>query len=113
MGANWFEVYEEGHSPMDAFIKARREASIEFGCRGYTGTIAEKHRIREFNLPEGIDLQQLLGQVQMEDISGPNAYLVKRICNAVDDKWGPAGCIFIKDIDEDTKQWVFFGWASS
>ena len=96
MGANTFSVTAKGKTAKDAFTAAVEQAQYDYGHRGYTGSIAEKHAFVSIPLPAGKDA----------------AAYADELLNAgdprVDDKWGPAGCIACgKD------QYIFFGWASS
>jgi hypothetical protein len=41
-------------------------------------------------------------------------YLINEGDDRVDDKWGPAGCICVKEpTATEPGEWIFFGWASS
>jgi len=42
------------------------------------------------------------------------AYLIDEGDERVDDKWGPAGCLCVKEPENgEPGEWIFFGWASS
>ena len=96
MGAEVFFHTAIGKTPREAFEKAREEALYDYGHSGYSGTIAEKRNYTVIECPEGVS---------------PTAYADALISDGdkrVDDKWGPAGCIKVKD-----GAYLFFGWASS
>ena len=42
----------------------------------------------------------------MVDVDPATKAALRRAYDAIDDKWGPAGCV------ETDTEWVFFGWAS-
>lgn len=95
MGATTFFTRASGKTARDAFAAARSEAAYEYGHGGYTGSIAEKHSFTMLTVPVGTD---------------PRAFASKLIDDGdprVDDKWGPAGCVPLKD-----GEYLFFGWAS-
>ena len=95
MGGCDFGTKAKGRSAQDAFNTAVEEARYESGHGGYTGTIAEKHTFTLISVPEGQD---------------PVAFahgLVDKDDNRVSDKWGPAGCVKVKE-----GEWYFFGIAS-
>ena len=54
MGANTFFTRAKGNTAKDAFNAAVKEAQYEYGHRGYTGTIAEKHDFVMITCPKGI-----------------------------------------------------------
>lgn len=96
MGACDFYHTARGTNAKQAFINAREKAQWDHGHSGYTGTIAEKSEFVMISLPENTD---------------PIKYASDLIGNEdprIDDKWGPAGCIDLKD-----GSYLFFGWASS
>ena len=96
MGACDFMVESNGDGPQKAFNNAVDDALYDYGHNGYTGSIAEKSSFVMIDLPKGED---------------PFAYARDLIDNSddrIDDKWGPAGCIHVKD-----NTYLFFGWASS
>lgn len=98
MGATTFSQRAQGASAKEAFAQARDHASWEHGHGGYTGTIAEKHEFIMLPVPEGVD-------------QSTDWYEYDPDCphwQAVDDKWGPAGCFDLGD-----GHFLFFGWASS
>ena len=96
MGAQTFKQVGRGTTAKEAFSEAREEASYENGHGGYTGSLAEKGNFKEIHLPDGEDPFKFANK--LIDEGDPR----------IDDKWGPAGCVKIKD-----GEYLFFGWASS
>jgi len=96
MGADTFFNHAKGKTANEAFKSIVEDAQYEHGHGGYTGTIAEKGSFVMINLPKGQDAREYANKL-IED-NDPR----------VDDKWGPAGCIKVKD-----GEFLFFGWASS
>jgi hypothetical protein len=99
MGAQTFLVRSKGHDDniQKAFWAAQEEAAWEYGHGGYTGTLAEKYEWVEFDDVEPLPLEEARAKAESL-LDDPR----------VDDKWGPAGALRIKD-----GGWLFFGWASS
>lgn len=101
MGGCTFNDVVSGENARDAFNTVTEQARWENGHGGYTGTIAEK---RDFILMDVSDAKReelvKTGWVEWS----PDDPLWAR----VGDKWGPAGCIDLKD-----GRFLFFGWASS
>lgn len=95
MGGTTFTDTGRGATAQEAFTNACSEAQYEHGHGGYTGTIAEKHDFIEIPLPEGKDPFQFADE------------LIENDDPRVRDKWGPAGCVKVKD-----GEYLFFGWAS-
>lgn len=95
MGSTTFEVIVKGDTAEDAFAKSREIALMEYGNRGYTGTIAEKTSFLLIEAPEGVSADDYADE------------LIERCDPRIDDKWGTAGCIQIKP-----GEFLFFGWAS-
>jgi len=121
MGADTFITAFQGKTAQAAFGEAISQARYEYGHRGYTGTIAEKHDFIVIkDKPEDV-LKKYAGQLQswtMKDLVSEDATARARgIATAlldadderISDKWGPAGCIQV----EGTERFIFFGWASS
>lgn len=102
MGAEWFCHVAEGDSSKEAFLNAVEEAKYWNGHGGYTGTIAEKTSFGEIAVPEGLEPNDFVRLLEDPDEQK------KRGLGWLDDKWGPAGCIKVKE-----GQWAFFCWASS
>jgi len=110
MGATTFGVYVAGKDAKEAFERAVQRAQYERGHEGYSGTIAEKQ--------EFVIINESLPQM-----TGPNASklrdkLIESQDRRIDDKWGPAGAIRVKQnasVATGRKRlngWLFFGWAS-
>jgi len=97
MGAESFttESYHRDNA-MIAFRDAVEEALYDYGHRGYTGTIAEKHSFVMMPIIEGLTADQSINKYFEVDDS------------RIEDKWGPAGCI-----QDEEGGFIFFGWASS
>jgi hypothetical protein len=98
MGAYEFTTVGRGQSADQAFRQAGDAAAWEHGHGGYTGTIAEKNSFTVVSEPLPIPAARALAEQLIEEED-----------ERVDGKWGPAGCIPIRDSD----QFLFFGWASS
>jgi hypothetical protein len=96
MGAETFFTRAKGKTASDAFTAAREQALYEYGHRGYTGTIAEKHEFLTITPPPGLDPEEFASKLLDED--DPR----------ISDKWGPAGCVKLGE-----EKYLFFGWASS
>lgn len=96
MGAQDFTQGGSGKTAQLAFSAAVQEALHEYGHRGYTGSLAEKHEFVVIDLPDGADPHEYADKLIQEDDP--------RISN----KWGPAGAIHLGG-----EEWLFFGWASS
>lgn len=95
MGAVVFMNVGLGDTAKKAFDSLVYEARYQHGHGGYTGTIAEKNSFVMIPLAEGLDAFQYAEQ------------LIDDCDPRVDDKWGTAGCIHIKD-----DEYLFLGWAS-
>lgn len=138
MGAQTFYDEAAGSSATEAFANARERALYEYGHRGYTGTIAEKHdfemikdsgtevitrlreqiehgeeRLYEWEKPYWPQTRErLVKQVQQLEAKSSPAAIADALVSVSDprisDKWGPAGCIKL-----GPSRYLFFGWASS
>lgn len=86
MGAATFSRYADGADPDAAFDTARDDARHEHGHGGYSGTIAEKDGYLIITATP-IDLAQ--AQKLAAD-------LIDRADPRIDDKWGPAGAIAVR-----------------
>lgn len=112
MGATTFGVTGTGKTAHEAFLKAVEESRYDerYSYRdadddgenfddyeegGYSGTIAEKSSFVVISVPAGKDPLQYANKLL--DDGDPR----------VDDKWGPAGCVKLRE-----GVWYFFGWAS-
>ncbi len=101
MGASEFTVVGRGKTPQEAFDKVVKDAQYEHGHGGYTGTVAEK------------DTFTLIGTEEtLEDALAKAADLLDANDKRVADKWGPAGCIAVKEKGTAVTAYVFFGSAS-
>jgi hypothetical protein len=97
MGATTFEVCGKGKTAAEAFNILREEALHRYGHGGYTGSIAEKNKFREVFLPQEI----------VSNLKALNDKVYDLINTDFDDKYGPAGCIKLKE-----GEYYFFGWAA-
>lgn len=64
MGAWWFEDIAHGKTAGDAFVAAVEEARWENGHGGYTGTIAEKNGLLEFDLPARVTAAKVVAALR-------------------------------------------------
>ena len=96
MGASEFTHIAKGKTAREAFTSARESAQYNCGHSGYTGTIAEKDTFVKIEVPEGQNAREYAKQ------------LLEKDDERISDKWGPAGCIKVKE-----GEYLFFGWASS
>lgn len=101
MGATTFQTTARGETAAKAFSEAVQDARYEYGNRGYTGSIAEKH---DFVI---IPLPCPRKDMTLNDIDRFIDDLIDSADPRIDDKWGPAGCI-----DLGSGYYYFFGWAS-
>ena len=97
MGAEVFSCSAKGKDANEAFSVARSAALHAHGHNGYTGSIAEKSSFRLVPLHESVIKDKVLFFHKIQSL----------IDNQFDDKWGPAGCIELKE-----GEYYFFGWAS-
>lgn len=98
MGACNFIEHGRGKTPAEAFSAAVQHAQWKHGHVGYSGTLAEKHDFVVIPVPEG---EKLTPEHYAQALMDANDSRIR-------DKWGPAGCIHIKD-----DEYLFFGRASS
>jgi hypothetical protein len=85
MGAGTFSQYADGADPDTAFDAAREAAEHEHG-RGYTGTLAEKDGYVIITAtPTDLEEAETLA-ADLIDCNDPR----------IDDKWGPAGAIAVR-----------------
>ena len=94
MGSTTFIVHSSGASPAKAFTSAIEDAFWTYGRQGYTGSICEKTDFVMLEPPKDVKLYDWIEE-QFESNE------------AIDDKWGPAGCV-----QRTETEYVFFGWAS-
>ena len=95
MGADNFGCTGYGKTAREAFQNAREAAQHENGYEGYTGTIAEKDSFKMICVPQGREHMEYIDELFNNDD------------RRISDKWGPAGCIKIRD-----GEFCFFGYAS-
>ena len=96
MGGQTFTAKAKGKTAKDAFNDATARARHDYGHAGYTGSIAEKDSFVAIPVPAGVNPIDFAHDLLRND--DPR----------VSDKWGPAGCVRVKD-----NEFYFFGWASS
>jgi len=95
MGSQDFYHVETGKTAQEAFNNAHNDACYEHGHGGYTGTLAEKNDFIEIPVPGEKDPTEFAQE------------LIDNDDDRIVDKWGPAGCVKIKE-----GEYLFFGWAS-
>ena len=103
MGATNFYCKSKGTTAQEAFTNAVKLYQYENGHAGYTGTIAEK---------------TTFSMASSESLSSQDAFALANSVLDVkyNDKWGPAGCIQLLSTNpqhSESKEFLFFGWASS
>lgn len=91
MGANQFMVTSKGKTITEAFTAAVEDAKFEYGHRGYTGSIAEKDTFVEIKVPKGKKPYEYAKELLYKD--DPR----------IEDKWGPAGAILLRQTDRKTE----------
>jgi hypothetical protein len=111
MGSKTFMITSEGRTADEAFNSAVGEAQTAHGNEGYTGTIAEKQTFQKVGVrfsPEATTrLQKMLEADEAVD------RILDSDMNPFDDKWGPAGCMVLREPTQDKPgEYIFFGWAS-
>jgi hypothetical protein len=129
MGAATFGEVGEGADAETVFRALVKSAAYEHGHGGYTGTIAEKTKMRMVTPPAGITDEKaiirwadsLLKGETDEDGEGTGEF------GWVQDKWGPAACVELPAAPTPkltaarkkagkpapaTRRFYFFGWAS-
>ncbi|MFF0742133.1 hypothetical protein ACFYVL_17220 [Streptomyces sp. NPDC004111] len=101
MGA--IEFTEKGSGPdlQTAFHNAVEDSAHQNGHGGYTGSLAEKDSVTliDSTIRPLKEAEQLANQ------------LIRHFDPRINDKWGPAGALEYTT-DEDTRSWIFFGFAS-
>lgn len=103
MGAEQFVTTAKGKNAQAAFNQARDQALHDHGHSGYSGTIAEKSEFTKIDRTvDSVEEAQELADKLMDDGD-----------RRIDDKWGPAGCLYVGRGLDGMKTYVFFGWASS
>lgn len=139
MGANTFIDLGIGRDAEEAFRRLVADAAYQHGHGGYTGTVAEKHDFVVLDLPDvpGMSPSELAEHAlaglrqateyvrrgggtyeggawvreldQVVPIPAAAAQAIARVTDAVDDKWGPAGCFEVTHTDEGREalsRWV-------
>lgn len=101
MGGNTFTNVVNDTDIKRAFRDITQSARHERGHGGYTGTIAEKS---EYTIIESTPMS-------LDAAYDRANRLIDMNDERIDDKWGPAGAIRVRDAKVDG--WLFFGWASS
>ena len=102
MGAERFDNYQNGTDAKTAFDTAHEQACWDYGHRGYTGSLAEKH---EFEIRNG-ELALTLKEAE--------AFADKDLNENDHDKWGPAWAIKVRaDDSNQLVGFLFYGYASS
>ena len=98
MGASVFSQFQHGASRAKAFKVAVKEATLDYGRAGYTGTLAEKDQFVRCG-----------SAATLKEAENMAENMIKDGDDRIDDKWGPAGCI---DVDSP-EGFLFFGWSPS
>ena len=113
----------KGKTAQAAFDKVVEQAQWEHGHRGYSGTIAEKRSMVEFQRPKGmrratvIQAVRDLGRIGFDDDGNAQTDKVQakypklpiaKMLEVYDDKWGPSLAIELAK-----GEYLFAGWASS
>jgi hypothetical protein len=87
VGASTFEQYADGAEVAAAFRTARNDAAAEHGDGGYSGSLAEKH-----------DYVVITRQaMDLDDAYRLARDLITRQDPRIDDTWGPAGAIGVRN----------------
>jgi hypothetical protein len=102
VGACDFWNTGEGATAQEAFDKLVSEAKHSYGNRGYTGTIAEKSSFTV--IPIGSPAPDVTPEKHARQQA---ELLLDNDDPRVIDKWGPAGCIKVRE-----GKYLFFGIAS-
>jgi hypothetical protein len=97
MGATTFGAVGRGATAQEAFRNAREEAQWEHGHGGYSGTVAEKSSFTYVEVTDEVRGDRRLLNEKIDELTD----------NQFSDKWGPAGCIKLRE-----GEYLFFGWAS-
>lgn len=99
MGANSFiEFHKSLKNIDDAFSDAVEESAYEHGHNTYTGQLASKASY--------IFISKVKTEKEAFELADQ---LIDECDDRIDDKWGPAGAIQVKE----PAGFVFFGWAPS
>lgn len=105
MGASIFFETSKGSSAQAAFDKAVEDALYDYGHSGYTGSIAEKEEFImipfTFKSHDPNERETELNRWFLDNLNNDTL-------DAIEDKWGPAGCTQIAPL-----LYAFYGWASN
>jgi hypothetical protein len=116
MGAANFRTINTGVNAEAAFDQGVAEAQNEYGCEGYTGTIAEKDGFVLVPLPLNVEAEQVVGALDLsqfddsyyltdrEEAATAKALLnahfgesdAARLIELYLNKWGPALCFKLR-----------------
>ena len=123
MGASEYKRVGKGKTAKAAFDRLVEKAQWEHGHGGYSGTIAEKHSMVEFQRPKGMRratvIQAIndLGRIMHDDdgnlITAPvqakyPKLPIAAMSEVYEDKWGPSLAIELAK-----GEYIFAGFASS
>ena len=123
MGASEYKRVGKGKTAKAAFDRLVEKAQWEHGHGGYSGTIAEKHSMVEFQRPKGMRratvIQAIndLGRIGFDDDGNPKTDAVQAkypklpiaaMSEVYEDKWGPSLAIELAK-----GEYLFAGFASS
>ena len=123
MGGADFMNAGKGKTAQAAFDKIVEQAQWEHGHGGYSGTIAEKRSMVEFQRPKGmrratvIQAVRALGRICKDDDGNAETATVQakypklpiaKMLEVYDDKWGPSLAIELAK-----GEYLFAGWASA
>jgi hypothetical protein len=102
MGAERFDVFQEGTNAKEAHQAAFEQAGWDYGHRGYTGSLAEKPK---FEIRNG---GKALTKAEAE------AFAERDLDENDHDKWGPAWAVPVRAEDsEKVIGFLFYGYASA
>jgi hypothetical protein len=114
MGSANFRTINTGATAEDAFDQAVAQAQNEYGCEGYTGTIAEKDGFLLVKLPLNIEAELVVGALDLAQFGDSDylsdrqeamksiAFLAENFVNADNllacylNKWAPALCFKLR-----------------
>lgn len=122
MGAQPFATKQRAKTIAAAFQNARTIALHTYGHGGYTGTIAEKGDFTELKVPNELTADAFVERAMnwghvpcLTTFSADAERTIEQASKIADDKWGPAVAIEIPGSlqPDGTREFAFFGWASS
>ena len=123
MGGSEYRNFGKGKTAKAAFDKLVEKAQWENGHGGYSGTIAEKRSMVEFQRPKGMRAKTVvqaindLGRIMYDDdgnlITAPvqakyPKLPIAKMLEVYEDKWGPSLAIELAK-----GEYLFAGFASS